>query len=283
MVAGAAPAVNTLRRCRPLLGTYVEVHISADADDDCLLDLCEAAYGRIARVQSLMSYHEPESELSRINRTAHLEPVPISAETHEVLAFALRLCAASGGCFDPTVAPGLVRRGLLPDQGGDAECAHGWQVIELGVDRVAFSRPLRLDLGGIAKGYAVDQALAVIGNRHDAVVNAGGDLAMTRWQGRDVGIRTPGSDGRETLTFSMENRCLATSAAYYHENGHAILRPDSLAPLECMDSASVFAPSCMVADALTKVALLADDAASVMKVFDATALLIGLDGAVKRL
>jgi thiamine biosynthesis lipoprotein len=170
---------------------------------------------------------------------------------------------------------------LLPDHGACPETAD-WRSIHLADRAVRFARPLRLDLGGIAKGYAVDLALAALAGT-DATVNAGGDLAMTCWQGRDVEIRTPGSDGRSTITLPMENRSLATSAAYYLAGDHVILNPSSLDPLDRRDSASVFACSCMVADALTKVVLLSPEPLPVLTRFDAQGIIIGLDGRISRL
>ena len=266
-----------------MLGTYVEVHIAADEDDSTLLDRSLAAFDEIARIQKLMSFHDPESELTRINQTAHLAAVEISHDLWQVLAFSRDLHLASGGLFDPSIAPELVRRGLLPDHGNPANAISSWDAVVLTETSVRFLGPLKIDLGGIAKGYAVDRALCVIGDEVDATVNAGGDLAMTRWQGRAVEIRTPGSDGRATVTMPMENRSLATSAAYFLEGQPAIIDPRDRRPYTGKQSASVFAQSCMVADALTKVVLLMPDPASVVENFGASGFVIGLEGAVKRL
>jgi FAD:protein FMN transferase len=261
----------------------VEIHIAADEDDGALLDRSLAAFDEIGRIQRLMSFHDPESELTRINQTAHLGAVEIGYDLWRVLAFAQELYQASGGFFDPAIAPELVRRGLLPDHGNAAECFSNWSAVLLTETSVEFSAPLQIDLGGIAKGYAVDRALYVIGDDVDVTVNAGGDLAMTRWQGRDVEIRTPGSGGRDTITMPMENRSLATSAAYFLEDQHVILDPRDRRPFAGKQSASVFASSCMVADALTKVALLMPDPAAIVWNFDASGIIIGLEGVVKRL
>ncbi len=273
--------MNSLRQCRPLLGTYVEIQISADKDDDALLDCSLAAFDEIMRIQQLMSFHDPQSELSRINACAHLNEMKISPDLHRVLSFALELAEVSNGWFDPSIAPGLIRRGLLPDHGDCPEAAD-WRSIRLTGHTVRFARPLRLDFGGIAKGYAVDLAIAALSGA-DAIVNAGGDLAMNRWQGRDVEIRTPASNGRSTFVVPMENRSVATSAAYYLGEEHVILNPGNLEPLACRDSASVFAESCMVADALTKVLLLSPDPFPVLAQFDAQGIIIGLDGKISRL
>lgn len=261
----------------------MDIHIAADEDDDALLDRSLAAFDEIERIQKLMSFHDPASELTRINQTAHLAAVEISHDLWRVLSFAQELYQASGGFFDPAIAPELVRRGLLPDHGNPAKLISSWEAVTLTDTFIQFAAPLKIDLGGIAKGYAVDRALYVIGDEVDATVNAGGDLAMIHWQGRDVEIRTPGSGGRDTVTMPMENRCLATSAAYFLADQHVILDPHDLRRFAGKQSASVFASSCMVADALTKVALLMPEPAAVLWIFDATGFIISLEGTRKRL
>jgi thiamine biosynthesis lipoprotein len=266
-----------------LLGTYVEIQIHADEDDDALLNRSMAAFDEIERIQRLMSFHDPESELTRINQNAHYEVVEISVSLWQIFAFSRDLHLASGGFFDPTIAPGLVRRGLLPDHGNRVNLISNWEAIDLTENSIHFTVPLKIDLGGIAKGYAVDCALRIIGDDVEATVNAGGDLAMNRWQGRHVAIRTPDSGGRKTISIPMENRSLATSGTYFLEGSHVILDPQDWLPFAGRQSVSVFAESCMVADAMTKVTLLMPDPVPLLRKYDATAFLMSLDGVVKRL
>ena len=86
-----------MHRCRPLLGTFVEVTAATAAAID-------AAFAAVAHIHALMSAHEPDSDLSRINRFAHLGPVEISDETREVLERALHWWRLSGGSFDIVAA-----------------------------------------------------------------------------------------------------------------------------------------------------------------------------------
>jgi thiamine biosynthesis lipoprotein len=72
-----------MRRCRPLLGTFVEI----DAESEIAI---AAGFAAIERVHQLMSAHDPDSELSRVNRSAHRAPVAVSADTAEVIAWAVR-------------------------------------------------------------------------------------------------------------------------------------------------------------------------------------------------
>src|SRR6201995_943978 len=96
---------SSIKRCRPLLGTFVEISISDDRPEHALHALADIAFGRIARVQSLMSFHDASSELSRLNACGHLHPLPVNEWTYEVIAEAVRLGRVSDGVFDIAVAP----------------------------------------------------------------------------------------------------------------------------------------------------------------------------------
>src|SRR5437762_13535903 len=101
-----------MRRCRPLLGTFVEI----DCDKPNAID---RAFRTIERVHRLMSAHEPESELSRINRDAHRRPIDVSAETGDVLRRALHWSRLSGGLFDVVRAGArALEQGRIPRHAG---------------------------------------------------------------------------------------------------------------------------------------------------------------------
>ena len=124
----------------------------------------DAAFAAVERVQELMSYHDPASELSRINRDAACTEQRIDAQTYAVLEVALRMAALSNGAFDPCIGEHLERWGYLPSPPPlrlrrACPAGHGGTLQLIDSDRVRFARPLRLDLGGIAKGYAVDCAV----------------------------------------------------------------------------------------------------------------------------
>ena len=102
-----------IRRCRPLLGTFVEITASG-LETAFLQTAVNRAFDAIQQVQHLLSVHDPESELSRLNRDATFHPVKVSELTFTVIEQAHRLAAESEGAFDPTVAPMLARWGLLP-------------------------------------------------------------------------------------------------------------------------------------------------------------------------
>lgn len=250
--------MSSLARCQPNLGTYVEISVSGDVSEDELISASNAAFLKIDLIQSLMSFHDEESELTRINRYAAREPVPISLETKFVLEQALRLSEKTNGLFDITVAPKLVASKALPNHNFDLSPTGTWRDIILIDNEVRFTKPLLLDLGGIAKGYAVDQAINAVDDSINITVNAGGDLRMRPWRGNQVEVRHPRSPHSESIQIQMKNRAVATSATYYSENGVLIVSKEPSASINPNEniSVSVFAKDCLLADALTKVAYL---------------------------
>lgn len=151
-----------------------------------------AAFRRIAALDQAMSDYRPTSELNRLCAQAGGPPVPISRDLFVVLERAVRLARESGGAFDPTVAPAVAlwrrarRTGDLP-AASELRAARelvDWRSLELNrLERTARLRKpgMRLDLGGIAKGYAGDQAQAVLKRRRitRALVEAGGDIVVS--------------------------------------------------------------------------------------------------------
>lgn len=169
-----------------------------------LRDAGQAALREVADAESLLSLFRRDSLLSHINRTAHLDPVRIDADTFGLLTTAQEVWRLSGGVFDPTIAPRMTALGLhehaaLP---GDADAlGAGLQntVLDPRESTIRFLAPLALDLGGIAKGHALDlaaRALREAGIR-TALLHAGTSsvLAIGHPPGADawrIAIRRPG-------------------------------------------------------------------------------------------
>jgi thiamine biosynthesis lipoprotein len=273
----------TLRRARPLLGTFVE--IAAPEHRNAAID---AAFDVIAQVHGLMSFHEETSDVARLNREACARPVGVHAWTFEVIAAAVELHRRSAGAFDIAVAPALQDLGLLPRAPTDQKALHGSSAttgaIELLPDhRVRFHHPaLRIDLGGIAKGFAVDRALGALREAGvlRGLVNAGGDLAAFGPEAETVHIRDPRDPGRLLLGLVISNQALASSAP--RTVGAAVIDPRSGTPVEAIIAATVRAPSCMIADALTKVVTVEGSAAApVLEHYGAGALMMSAAGDVQ--
>src|SRR5207237_9950879 len=113
-----AIASDKVRRARPLLGTFVEIEAAGAAKSkmDAAID---AAFEAVAQVHRLMSFHQDDSDVSRLNREAWLRPVKVHAWTFRVLEAAVELHRRSNGIFDIAVAPTLQNMGLLPRLEGD--------------------------------------------------------------------------------------------------------------------------------------------------------------------
>ncbi len=247
---------------RPAMGTLV--HVSATGPDAA--PAVDAALDCIAQVDRLMSFHDPASELSMLNREAARAPCIVHPWTWAVLSRALRIAEASNGLFDITVAPLLVRKGLLPGRADEAlECGRWRQIALLPGCGVFLGRPMMLDLGGIAKGFAVDLAIHALRKAGctQAMVNAGGDLRRFGPDLHPVHLRR-----RNALLEVARLRCgaIATSAPNAERSdrlaqplGH-IFDPATGGVWAGGGAVMVAAPSCVIADALTKVAALAGPA-----------------------
>ncbi len=260
-----------MRRMRPWLGTFVEIRAAAD-HAQTLSVAVENAFSAVARVHALMSFHDANSDVSRLNRSAFLDPVMVDPWTFAVISAGLKISARSLGLFDLTVAAQLVADGFLPVVANAQlpEQKASWQDIELLDDRrVYFRRPLWIDLGGIAKGFAVDQAVtALIANgARCGIVNAGGDLRVFGGIDHVIQVRDPSAPKLPGHTLTVCDAALATSAPYFSLRRHGsrrvspLVNPRSGRSCTRNVSVSVQAPDCLHADALTKV-VLADTLAS---------------------
>jgi len=245
-----------VQRAQPWLGTLVE--IATEGPDAIHLNAAiQRAFARIAAIHAAMSFHDASSELSRVNRHAARDWVALSGDLAQVFGAALEFAAASDGLFDPSVAPWLIETGHLPRHPHmPAEAAPDWRAIELDGDRVRFARPLLVDFGGIAKGYAVDAALAVLrdAGMASARVNAGGDLARFGDTVEPVRVRHPAQPTLSLHLADLQHGAVATSAGYYQSGAASPLRHPHTGGELCRTlSVSVLAPTCLAADALTKI------------------------------
>jgi thiamine biosynthesis lipoprotein len=254
-----------MRRARPLLGTYVE--IEANGGTNPLLEQAvSAAFEAVTRVHRLMSFHDAGSDVSRLNRRAAFEPVRVDRWTASVLRQARRIFDATDGLFDCAVGHELMQRGLLPSQHLDHVESGPFSAVELlSNNRVRFSAKIAIDLGGIAKGFAVDRAIATLRGHgvREAVVNAGGDMRVIGDTARPIHIRCPTNDRCIVPAGLLRNGALATSSAM------ATVARDLTASSAAARSGaagidrnaySVVAPTCLLADALTKVLVQVGDA-----------------------
>lgn len=260
---------DNIRRLRPLLGTFVEV-AAAGTDAPDMEAAVEAAFAAIGTVHRLMSFHDETSDVSRINRGAFETATGVHPWTFQVPETALDLHRRSNGLFDIRVAPALQNLDLLP------------------YHREVHDRATRMDLGGIAKGFAVDRAIDVLRDfgMSSGLVNAGGDLAAFGPRGLMVAVRDPACPSRALCQVELRDGALASSGAGFDPSLDAtrpmVIDPASGEPVRAVIGASVRAPSCLLADALTKIVMTgAEASAPLLRQFGASALFVAADGEVR--
>lgn len=252
--------MRSIRRQRPLLGTFVEIGVqppwSRRSPPDCPFT---AAFASIAQIHRLLSFQDPDSDLSRLNRAGG-EPVALHPLSLRVLRLARAMTFASGGLFNCTVGGTLVRRGVLPDHDGTPTLDRGDAHDIVCNSRTAqLRRPLRITLDGIAKGYAVDLAITAL--RRCGIVNgwinAGGDLRVFGTMTLPVHRRE--ADGHLAPLGNLCNAALASShaSAAHDMDFPAVIVPGATNACAHPGVWSVIARHTWRADALTKVAALA--------------------------
>ncbi len=254
-----------MRRCRPGLGTFVEIAIVDAGTGTDARGASDAAFRAIARVDATLSFQDPASLLSRINREASDRPVAVDDETFALLVLARDIFQRSGGRFDCTVADGLATFADV--------------ILDDGARTVRFAAPLALDLGGIAKGHAVDRAIDALAAHGiaGAVVNAGGDLRVLGPVPQPIHVRGAADDAPPILVGTLADGAFATSSNGASRRGRrrtpgVVVDRARRCPAAADRTWSVIAPTCIVADALTKiVASDARDAAGLVESFGATA------------
>jgi FAD:protein FMN transferase len=238
-----------VRRLRPAMGTWVAIEASA-ATEQAVLAGIEAAYSRITHIAERLHPRRAGSEIERIHAVPPGTPVAIDRTTWDLLRLAQSVYDLSGGVFDPCLPS---RPGRLVDlRTSPAAAGSPWALC---------LTPLALDLGGIAKGYAIDLAIDALraAGCGSGLVNAGGDL---RAYGRSENVLLRHADGG-FVPFTLKDEALAVSdldidagrraaehQGYYRRSGAA-------PPVQRY--AAVVAPRAAVADALTKCVLLAEE------------------------
>jgi thiamine biosynthesis lipoprotein len=244
------------------------------SDPAALPGVLDEALDEVDRIDRLMSHYKAESPLSRLNREAAHHPVSVEAELFDFIAESMRYTRESRGAFDITVGPlmktwGFFRgEGRLPSDQELAEVRRHVGASHVHLDRAArtirFDDPgVELDLGGIAKGYAVDRVVDILRARHlsAALVTAGGSTiyglgAPPDRHAWDVSIQDPIDARRVARTVHLKDRALsvAGSSEKWFEAGGVryshIMDPRTGMPVQGVLSVAVLAPTGTAGDAL---------------------------------
>lgn len=250
-----------------MLGTFVE--IALPASEAAAFD---AGFAAISHVHDRMSFHAPQSDLSRIRETRAREPVEVDPDTIRVLQAAEALYRASGGQFDITIGRALVRDGFLPRPDGvrltDFPGTAG-DIVLIDARHLCCKRRVLIDLGGIAKGYAVDCAVEALraAGAPGGIVNAGGDLRVFGPASHIVHIR--GGSGEIATQIQLQDCAIASSSNRQNRRKRQGLpRTPHIGanrqPQLIDETISVMASTCMIADAMTKIAMTDPDLADAL-------------------
>jgi len=264
-------------------------------DAAALPRIADDAFDEVDRIDRLMSHYKPESPLSRINREAAQHPVSVDAELFDFIAESMRYNRESGGAFDITVgalmkAWGFFRgEGRLPSDDDLAAARRHVGAAHVRLNQadktIAFDEPgVELDLGGIAKGYAVDRVVSLLRQRQvvAALVSSGGSTiyglgAPPGRSGWDVTIQDPIDSRKAAFIVTLKDRAVsvAGSSEKFFEAGGVryshIMDPRTGRPVQGVLSVAVLADTGTAGDAL-------DDALFVMGVERARAYLKTLPG-----
>lgn len=247
------------------------VRLGPDGDAATARRLLSDAVRPLERVVRAMDTYRPDSEISRLNRLGAQEAVTLSADAMRVMRRSVQFSELTGGAFDVTYAPlrtlwrEAQKEEKLPSQEAvdRARAAVGSALLVLEQSTARFERPgMEVDLGGIAKGYAIDLAAETMLAQGVAggIVEVGGDLRVIgrrqneqKWR---VQIRDPRPGTHEPMFLRLADAAVCTSGDYarcFTVSGRRfshIVDPRTGRPVEGVSSATVVAPDATTADAL---------------------------------
>ena len=269
--------------CRQVMGTFA--HVIAVAGDSKTADKCiEAAFDKLKYVDEIMSSYKVDSELSRLNRNAYNEPIQVGGDLFEVLSAAVEYSRMSGGAFDITIGPladlwkqaEKLERRPTDEELASANSKVGWEKLILNAENktVKFAVDgMRLDLGGIAKGYAIDLAVRAIQDEGalGGLVDVGGDIrcfgvAAGNKENWHLGLQDPEVEGELLRVLILNDMAVATSGDYRrfvlidNEKYSHIINPATNFSAKNFSSVTIIAPTAVQADALaTAVSVMAGE------------------------
>ncbi|MCL4781363.1 MAG: FAD:protein FMN transferase [Gammaproteobacteria bacterium] len=252
------------------MGTRVEIQVWMDEEPKAR-QLIAAGMAEFDRIEAAMSTYRESSEISAVNRGAASAPVVVSAELLELVQRSLALSVRTGGAFDITYdSVGYLYDFRARERPAEADIAKNIAAIDYrhvlpdaGKSTIRFTQPgTRINLGGIAKGYACEQVVALLRKAGvtNALVNAGGDtrlLGDRRGKPWVVGIRDPDDESKWVTRLALDDEAISTSGdyeRYFEEDGvryHHILDPESGKPVAGVRSVTIIGPDATLTDGLS--------------------------------
>ncbi len=259
-----------LKREQAIMGTRIAVEFW-DEDSRHAEQCAEQVFSEMRRIDALMSPYKPDSELSHINRQAAKGAIQISEEMVNLLKKSLHISELSNGAFDITFSSvGYLynyREGIRPTEQEIQQSLPAIDYHHVLLDEktrsIRFTQSgVRIDLGGIAKGYAVDNGIAILAacGIKGGLVSAGGDSRILGDRGNRpwmMGIRHPRKKDAVAVMLPLSNTAISTSGDYerfFIENGeryHHIISPKTGKSVTSTWSATVIGPDATTTDALS--------------------------------
>jgi thiamine biosynthesis lipoprotein len=253
-----------------MMGTEVSVFLWSD-DPEAGRQALEEVFSEADRIDRLMSTYKDESEISKVNREAAQQPVVAGTELFRLIQRSLDISVLTRGAFDITYDSVGQHYDFRQRQRPDAQTVEAerklidYRLVTLNQasGTVSFGREgVRINLGGIAKGYVVERGIDLLRHRGimHAIVTAGGDsrlLGDRRGRPWMVGIRDPRKDGEIAISLPLVDEAISTSGdyeRYFDEDGvryHHIITPSTGEPAGGVHSATVIGPDAVITDALS--------------------------------
>ena len=271
---GQTSGLQLFSDSRPAMGTIFRIYLYSPDREKAFAQL-EAAFYEIERVEEVLSNYRPNSEVSRINRVAGVETVTTDPEVFHLLQRSFEFSRRTHGAFDITVGPLMRAWGFFRASGrypasaelSQARASTGWDRVKLDTDdrTVRFLSPgMELDLGGIGKGYAVDQVVSVLRDAGvtSALIDAGSSTlyALGAPPGKNVWkvmVPKPGQRSQPVSEVGLRDTSLSTSGSYekfFRLNGRTychIMDPRTGEPVQGMLQTTVIASTATDSDALS--------------------------------
>ncbi len=277
---GCAKQDRIFRESRIVMDTITTINIVSPSKEKAKEGI-EKGFAEIKRLEKLLNYFSPDSEISAINKLSGIRPVKVSKETLEIIKRSLEIAEATGGAFNPTIGPVIKlwrfsrqdKADIIPSEESIRDALELVDYKKVRIDERTSEvflemKGMELDLGGIAKGYAADRAIDVIKEMgiKSALVAVAGDIKgygrrpdQMAW---NVGIQDPrpNDEKRDSVfaTLYLENMAISTSGDYqrfFIKNGkryHHIIDPRTGYPAESSTiSVSVIADDGFMTDGLS--------------------------------
>jgi thiamine biosynthesis lipoprotein len=253
---------------RVYMDTIVTIEVPNPDDSALAGDCVERAFGWFAEVERICNRFDEASALRQLCLTSG-RPVRVPPLLLRALEVALEVARLSNGAFDPTVGAEMEQHGFDRDyrtgsRGRSGLMPRTVSFRDVEVDPVqgivTLARPLLLDLGAVAKGLAMDLAAVELTGLGSFAINAGGDVLVRGSNAEGgvwiIGVKDPGRPQELTAVLALTNRAVCTSGDYERStaSGHHILDPRTRESSGRLSSATVIAPSAMLADALSTAA-----------------------------